>query len=84
MYISVQIHDLCTTGMVSIAHEGAPHDLTFISLRRKGFNQDFIKRYLCNALRPPAPVLFSSFHEAFARDGEEEKVLFESSSRKNV
>ena len=47
--------------MVSIAHEGAPHDLTFISLRRKGFNQDFIKRYLCNALRPPATGLFSSF-----------------------
>ena len=41
--------------MVSIAHEGAPHDLTFISLRRKGFNQDFIKRYLCNALRPARP-----------------------------
>ena len=47
--------------MVSIAHASAPHDLTFISLRRKGFNQDFIKRYLCNALRPPATGLFSSF-----------------------
>ena len=57
------MHDSCTTGMVSIAHAGAPHDLTFISLRRKGFNQDFIKRYLCNALLPGAcwhAVLFIS------------------------
>ena len=40
-------------GLVSIAHTIIhPHNLTFISLRRKGFNQDFIKRYLCNALLP--------------------------------
>ena len=71
--------------MVSIAHASAPHDLTFISLRRKGFNQDFIKRYLCNALRPPATGLFSSF--IFSRglcSRRKEKVLFESSSRENV
>ena len=53
---------ICTSrGPVSIAHTIRPHNLTFISLRRKGFNQDFIKRYLCNALRPPATGLFSSF-----------------------
>ena len=67
-------------GPVSIAHTIHPHNLTFISLRRKGFNQDFIKRYLCNALLPGGAagsmlLSFSSkFQSEICRRGE--KVFF--------
>ena len=47
-------------GAVSIAHTIHPHNLTFISRGRKGFNQDFIKRYLCNALN--LACCTSAFH----------------------
>ena len=59
-------------GAVSIAHTIHPHNLTFISRGRKGFNQDFIKRYLCNALNPGMLHLsFSSeFQSEICRRGE--------------